>query len=67
MSPTDTTEKGLESLIMRHLTGTDGLAVEPGYAAFETPAQYAAAKAAGSGWVAGAPADYDLEPDEAQA
>jgi len=22
---TDTTEKGLESLIMRHLTGTDGL------------------------------------------
>ena len=23
---TDTTEKGLETLIMRHLTGTDGLA-----------------------------------------
>ncbi len=56
---TDTTEKGLESLIMRHLTGVDGLTVEPGYAAFETPAQYAAAKAAGSGWLAGAPADYD--------
>lgn len=26
MSKTDTTEKGLESLIMRHLTGMDGLA-----------------------------------------
>ncbi len=23
---TDTTEKGLETLIMRHMTGTDGLA-----------------------------------------
>ncbi len=56
---TDTTEKGLESLIMRHLTGLDGLAVEPGYAFHETPAQYAAAKAAGTGWLAGAPADYD--------
>jgi type I restriction enzyme R subunit len=26
---TDTTEKGLETLIMRHLTGTDGLASGP--------------------------------------
>ena len=26
---TDTTEKGLENLIMRHLTGVDGLAVPP--------------------------------------
>lgn len=59
MSPTDTTEKGLESLIMRHMTGADGLAVEPGYALHETPAQYADAKAAGTGWLAGAPADYD--------
>lgn len=56
---TDTTEKGLESLIMRHLTGEDGLTVEPGYAAFETPAQYAAAKAGGSGWFAGSPAAFD--------
>jgi type I restriction enzyme R subunit len=56
---TDTTEKGLESLIMRHLTGTDGLAVEPAGAVRETPGQYAAAKAAGAGWIAGAPADYD--------
>ncbi|MEI7902902.1 MAG: type I restriction endonuclease, partial [bacterium] len=59
MSPTDISEKGIESLIMRHLTGTDGFTVEPGYALHETPAQYAAARAAGSGWVAGAPADYD--------
>jgi hypothetical protein len=26
MSKTDTTEKGFETLIMRHMTGTDGLA-----------------------------------------
>ncbi len=26
---TDITEKGLEPLIMRHMTGTDGLAVAP--------------------------------------
>jgi hypothetical protein len=25
---TDTTEKGLETLIMRHMTGTDGLATD---------------------------------------
>jgi hypothetical protein len=27
---TDTSEKGLESLIIRHMTGTDGLAIAPG-------------------------------------
>jgi type I restriction enzyme R subunit len=26
---TDTSEKGLETIIMRHMTGTDGLAVPP--------------------------------------
>ena len=26
---TDTSEKGLETLIMRHMTGEDGLAVTP--------------------------------------
>lgn len=26
---TDTSEKGLETLILRHMTGTDGLAVAP--------------------------------------
>ena len=29
---TDISEKGLESLIVRHMTGTDGLAVEIGRA-----------------------------------
>lgn len=33
---TDISEKGLETLIMRHLTGTDGLAAGPGLVA-ETP------------------------------
>ena len=30
MSKTDTTGKGLESLIMPHMTGTDGLLVDTG-------------------------------------
>ena len=41
MSTTDTSEKGLETLIMRHMTGTDGLAVAPGAVA-EKPDAYAA-------------------------
>jgi type I restriction enzyme R subunit len=56
---TDISEKGLETLIMRHMTGTDGLApVAEGMVA-ETPDALAAAKAAGSGWLAGNPKDYD--------
>jgi len=45
---TDTSEKGLETLIMRHMTGTDGLAPETG-------GQVAAPSAPvdGSGWIAG--------------
>ena len=44
---------------MRHMTGTDGLApVDEGLVA-ETPDALAAAKAAGSGWLAGNPKDYD--------
>jgi len=59
MSPTDISENGLETLIMRHMTGTDGLApVVEGLAA-ETPDALAAAKAAGAGWLAGNPKDYD--------
>ncbi|MBE0613811.1 MAG: type I restriction endonuclease subunit R [Burkholderiales bacterium] len=50
---TDTSEKGLETLIMRHMTGTDGLAVAPGVVA-EPPAPYG-----GSGYFAGSPKDYD--------
>jgi hypothetical protein len=56
MSKTDTTEKGLETLIMRHMTGTDGLAsgVEVGVA------ETAPAKG-GSGWLAGNDSAYDRE------
>ncbi len=53
---TDTTEKGLELLIMRHMTGTDGLAFPPAGAAHESSTPYR-----GSGWLAGNPADYDRE------
>jgi type I restriction enzyme R subunit len=50
---TDISEKGLESLIVRHMTGTDGLAVTPG-AVTEPPARYG-----GTGYLAGSPKDYD--------
>jgi type I restriction enzyme R subunit len=62
MSTTDTSEKGLETLIIRHMTGTDGLSpVTDGFAGTwaETPDAISAAKAAGSGWLAGNPKDYD--------
>jgi len=59
MSTTDTSEKGLETLIMRHMTGTAGLAPVAEGMASETPDALAAAKAAGSGWLAGNPKDYD--------
>jgi len=49
---TDTSEKGLETLIMRHMTGVDGFAVTPGAAA-EKP------DATGAGYFAGSPKDYD--------
>ena len=56
MSKTDTSEKGLESLIMRHMTGTDGLASGAGAVVAEkTP------PTAGSGWFAGISAAYDRE------
>ena len=59
MPTTDTSEKGLETLIMRHMTGTDGLSpVTTGLVA-ETPDTLAAAKAAGVGWLAGNPKQYD--------
>ena len=50
---TDTSEKGLESLIVRHMTGTDGLGAVPG-AVTEPPAPNA-----GTGYFAGSPKDYD--------
>ena len=53
---TDTTEKGLETLIMRHTTGSDGLSVGgPGSLSEASPSS------AGSGWYVGRPASYDRE------
>lgn len=52
---TDTSEKGLESLIMRHLTGTDGLSSGAGAVAEVPPS------AGGSGWFAGHADAYDRE------
>jgi type I restriction enzyme, R subunit len=50
---TDISEKGLETLIMRHMTGTDGLAVTPGIVA-EPPPSYG-----GTGYFAGSAKDYE--------
>jgi type I restriction enzyme R subunit len=50
---TDTSEKGLETLIMRHMTGTDGLAVPPNTVA-ERRLPYG-----GTGYTAGSTQDYD--------
>jgi len=49
---TDTTEKGLETLIFRYFTGVDGLAVPP-----SVPAT--APDPAGIGYFAGCPKDFD--------
>ena len=58
MTPTDTSEAGLETRICRTLTGTDCLPRPAGTPAFvaETPASYG-----GVGWLPGDPADYDRE------
>jgi type I restriction enzyme R subunit len=56
MSKTDTTEKGLETLIMRHMTGTDGLASGSAGGVGEASAPHG-----GCGWFAGSPAAYDRE------
>jgi type I restriction enzyme R subunit len=53
MPTTDTSEKGLETLIMRHMTGTDGLAVKPGVLD-RPPVPYG-----GTGYIAGSAQDYD--------
>ena len=50
---TDTSEKGLETLIMRHMTGADGLVITPGVMT-EPPAPYG-----GTGYFAGSAKDYD--------
>ena len=57
--PTDTTEKGLETLIMRHMTGEDGFPQDGASGIQESPDQIAAGKAGVSGWIASRPNDYD--------
>jgi type I restriction enzyme R subunit len=52
---TDTSEKGLESLIMRHMTGKDGLA------AGAAGVSEAASIQGGSGWCAGNDTAYERE------
>ena len=49
---TDISEKGIETLIMRHMTGGDGLTVAPGAGADKPDP-------AGSGYFAGCAKDYD--------
>ena len=53
---TDTSEKGLETLIMRHMTGVDGLSSGASDIVAET-----APLTGGSGWFAGHAASYDRE------
>ncbi len=59
MPTTDTSEAGLETLIVRHLTGNDGRGESAADAAQETPEAVAQAKAGGSGWHVGRAGDYD--------
>ncbi|MEK7475103.1 MAG: type I restriction endonuclease subunit R [Candidatus Coatesbacteria bacterium] len=51
---TDTSEKGLETLIMRQMTGEDGLAVSSGFTVAEPSPPYG-----GTGYRAGSAKDYD--------
>jgi type I restriction enzyme, R subunit len=50
---TDISEKGLETIIMCHMTGEDGLAVMPDVAAAKTP------PFGGGGYIAGSPKGFD--------
>jgi len=59
MTTTDTSEKGLETLIMRHMTGEEGIFPDSIATIQETPNEIAAGKASGSGWYAGQPTAYD--------
>ena len=49
----DISEKGLETIIMRHMTGEDGLLVLPEVAAAKMP------PFGGTGYVAGSPKSFD--------
>jgi len=50
---TDTSEKGLETLIMRHMTGADGIAIPPNTVSERLPPY------GGTGYTAGSAQDYD--------
>jgi type I restriction enzyme R subunit len=54
--PTDTTERGLESLLMRHMTGVEGFFSDSPSSTAET-----APFPNGNGWFAGNAANYDRE------
>ncbi|MCW2312729.1 type I restriction endonuclease subunit R [Rhodoferax antarcticus] len=60
---TDTSEKGLETLIVRHMTGTDGLAPVAPVGTGTGPTTDVAARPnaalGGTGYLAGSPKDYD--------
>jgi type I restriction enzyme R subunit len=50
---TDVSEKGLETIIMRHMTGEDGLSVSPNTGALKVPPY------SGTGFIATSPKDFD--------
>jgi type I restriction enzyme, R subunit len=56
MAKTDTSERGLETLIMRHMTGVDGLSLTP-----DAVLKESAPSVGGNGWFAGSPESYDRE------
>jgi len=52
---TDTSEKGLETIIVRHMTGSDGLSVPASAGGIASTT----ALPSGSGYIAGSPKDFD--------
>jgi hypothetical protein len=55
-----TSEKGLETLIVRHMTGVDGLAPPPPERVAEPPSHYGPKRPArGNGWLTGWAGDFD--------
>lgn len=60
MPPTDISERGLESLIVRHMTGEDGMRVPPfGYEAPASVTVQEKPQTAGTGYMAGCPQDFE--------
>lgn len=60
MKPTDITERGLETLIVRHMTGEDGIGVPPlGYEDAVSATVQERPPTAGTGYRVGCPRDFD--------